>query len=224
VICELSHGQNFLDWWISCLPAIHANHLVIPETEKEQMIQDISGPTLQQEFLFSNQECVSLKMSKDTFRWDSPQSLVTWNQWITEQRLDYLVRLNAAQHILAKEFSFLPTPCANEDSFRLNGNSQQSKCLEAKARRGELKTAGHVMNVDRLSLMAANATIMNLPVLNVGNGHTHLSGTQKMDAKTVEHHGPVGETQKPGPLNPQFVEVMMGVPIGWTDCGSSETE
>jgi hypothetical protein len=80
------------------------------------------------------------------------------------------------------------------------------------------------MNVDRLSLMAANATMMNLNVLNAGNGHTHLSGTQKMDAKTVEHHGPVGETQKPGPLNPQFVEVMMGLSIGWTDCASSATE
>jgi hypothetical protein len=24
-------------------------------------------------------------------------------------------------------------------------------------------------------------------------------------------------------LNPAFVEVMMGLPIGWTDCASSET-
>jgi hypothetical protein len=62
----------------------------------------------------------------------------------------------------------LPTPCANEDSFRLSGNSQQSRCLEARARRGELG--------------------------------------------------------KPGPLNPEFVEAMMGLPIGWTDCASSGTE
>lgn len=224
VICEPSLGQSFLDWWISCLPVIHANHLATQETEKEQTIQGISGSTLQQEFLFSNQECVSLKMLKDTYRWDSPQSLVIWNQWVIEQRGDYLVRLNAEQHTIAKEFSFLPTPCANEDSFRLNGNSQQSKCLEARARRGELKTAGHVMSVDRLSLTVAHANIMNLNVLNAGNGHIHLCGVQKTDAQTVENHGRTGTTQQHGPLNPQFVEVMMGVPIGWTDCGSLGTE
>ena len=32
----------------------------------------------------------------------------------------------------------LPTPTASEQKYRLKGNSQQSKCLEAKARRGEL--------------------------------------------------------------------------------------
>jgi hypothetical protein len=32
----------------------------------------------------------------------------------------------------------LPTPTASEQKYRLKGNSQQSKCLDAKARRGEL--------------------------------------------------------------------------------------
>ena len=32
----------------------------------------------------------------------------------------------------------LPTPTAHEHKYRLKGDSQQSKCLEAKARRGEL--------------------------------------------------------------------------------------
>ena len=39
---------------------------------------------------------------------------------------------------------------------------------------------------------------------------------------------PDRKTEKPGPnglvLNPLFVEALMGWPIGWTDCGSSETE
>ena len=33
----------------------------------------------------------------------------------------------------------LPTPSANEDSYRLQGNTQASKCLEAMARKGELE-------------------------------------------------------------------------------------
>jgi hypothetical protein len=37
------------------------------------------------------------------------------------------------------ETRFYPTPSANEDSYRLNGNSQQSNCLGAIARREALK-------------------------------------------------------------------------------------
>jgi len=35
-------------------------------------------------------------------------------------------------------FQMLPTPSANEDSYRLKGNTQSSKCLEAMARTGKL--------------------------------------------------------------------------------------
>jgi hypothetical protein len=98
---------------------------------------------------------------------DSEKSLQTWKALVTKRRGEYSQRLKLALHTNEEESFFLPTPCANEDSFRLNGNSQQSKCLEARARRGELGEAG--------------------------------------------------------PLNPEFVEAMMGLPIGWTDCASSAT-
>ena len=39
---------------------------------------------------------------------------------------------------LARFVKLLPTPTANEHKYRLKGNSQASKCLEARARRGEL--------------------------------------------------------------------------------------
>ena len=62
--------------------------------------------------------------------------------------------------------SLLPTPSAHEHKYRLKGNSQASRCLEAQARR----------------------------------------------------------TGKDFQLNPQFVEEMMGFPIGWTDLEHSETQ
>jgi len=67
---------------------------------------------------------------------------------------------------LARTVMLLPTPSAHEHKYRLKGNSQASKCLEAKARR----------------------------------------------------------TGKDFQLNPQFVEEMMGFPIGWTDLNHSETQ
>jgi len=39
---------------------------------------------------------------------------------------------------------FYPTPCANEDSYRLKGNSQQSNCLGAMARREALKESPEI--------------------------------------------------------------------------------
>jgi len=69
----------------------------------------------------------------------------------------------------------LPTPTASEQKYRLKGNSQQSKCLEAKARRGELINS------------------------------------------SLEETGSNGESPLRLGLNPEFVEAMMGFPIGWTD-------
>jgi hypothetical protein len=107
-------------------------------------------------------------MSRDTSASDSEKSLENWKSLVIKRRGEYSARLNAGRATKDDESTSLPTPCANEDSFRLNGNSQQSRCLEARARRGELGEAG--------------------------------------------------------PLNPQFVEAMMGLPAGWTDCASLETE
>lgn len=217
-ILKHSHGKAFVEKWTSCLEDTLASRLVRQDQEKDKKTSDTCGHLLQKEFEFPDQQYVSLKMSLGIFRWDSPQSSAIWKKWVTKCHGEYSQRLKLVHHTKEKECLFLPTPCANEDSFRLNGTSQQSKCLEARARRGELTTAGFVRNVERISLLAANAIIMNLSVLNVENGLTHLHGNHTMDAQHVGPSGQHGITSKLGPLNPQFVETMMGVPIGWTDC------
>jgi len=223
-ILKPSLGTSFVTAWTSLLEVTPASRSAQPENDLEEKTQDTCGPTFQTGFEFFNQASASLRMSKGTSRWDCPASSAIWKSWVIKSRGEYSARLNAAHLTKDEESSYLPTPCANEDSFRLNGSSQQSKCLEAKARRGELKTAGYAPDVDRMSLMAVNATIMNLSVLNAQNGHIHLCGKQQMDALAAEQIGQNGITQKAGPLNPQFVEMMMGIPVGWTDCVSSETE
>lgn len=303
VISSRSLGQSFEDWWTSSLEATHASHSQQQDSDKEKTTQGTCGPISQMEFDLCAQDSASLRMSKGTSRWDSPQSSVIWKNWVTECRGEYLARLKLARltsenessswptvsardwkgcyqtlerkdgkfrgdllpdavrivesggkcHSLAtatkmgtaqsvdsttqtadvqdllrmdlntesmKISCSLPTPCANEDSFRLNGSSQQSKTLEAMARRGELKTAGSACIVDRMSFQAAHATTMNLDVISAESGHTHSTTASKMDAHIVEVSSQDGMTYQPGPLNPQFVEVMMGLPIGWTDCDS----
>lgn len=57
---------------------------------------------------------------------------------VTEQRGEYSARLKLAHRTNANECLSWPTVCANEDSYRIGGDSQQSKCLSAMARRGEM--------------------------------------------------------------------------------------
>ncbi len=167
-----SHTAIFTAKWTSCLPDILASRSVRPDFNSAPLTLDTFGPQLPKgsDLLdlgsFSSKTCRVISPSGSTL------SCETFKALVTAARLDYSQRLKLVRATNANGYSSLPTPCANEDSFRLNGSSQQSKTLEARARRGELQTAG--------------ATI------------------------------------PAGPLNPAFVEVMMGLPIGWTDCASSE--
>jgi hypothetical protein len=57
---------------------------------------------------------------------------------VTKRRGEYSARLKLVPHISASECSSWPTVTANEDSYRIGGDSQASKCLSAMARRGEM--------------------------------------------------------------------------------------
>jgi hypothetical protein len=167
-----SHTATFTAKWTSCLPDILASRSVRPDFNSASLTLDTFGPQLPQESALFDLGSFSSKTCRVISPSDSTLSCETFKALVTEAHSDYSQRLKLVRATNANGYSSLPTPCANEDSFRLNGSSQQSKTLEAKARRGELQTAG--------------ATI------------------------------------PAGPLNPAFVEVMMGLPIGWTDCASSE--
>ena len=220
-----SHTPAFTERWTSSLAAIPVSHSAPQASDSEQMTPATFGPSSQMELLQCDQNGVSLKTSRDISRWGCPTSSRTWQEWVIELRGEYSQRVKLVRATNAGEYSSLPTPCANEDSFRLNGSTQQSRTLEARARRGELRTTGCATPAERVSLRAASATILNLNVLNAGSGHTHLYTNHSLtDAPNVENYSPLGPITQRGPLAPSFVEVMMGLPVGWTDCVSSGTE
>ena len=224
----ISRGIFFTAAWISSVRGIRASRSAMLDSARVTTTSGISGPTSGEGLSQSDLPLSFSKTSRVTSRWDSPASSAIWRSWVTKQRGEYSARLKSVLRISASESSslrHLPTPCANEDSFRLNGSSQQSKTLEAMARRGELRTAatGNASNVDLLSLEGANAIMVNLNVTTAASGHIHSTIAQATDAPIVEQAGQSGGTQQAGPLNPSFVEAMMGLPIGWTDCASSET-
>lgn len=108
-ILNPSLGQAFETEWTSSLEVTHANHSPQQGSEQERMTQDTCGLGSQTEFGFCDQECASLKMSKDTSRWDSPASSATWKSWVTRCRGAYSQRVKLVRHTSASGYSSWPT-------------------------------------------------------------------------------------------------------------------
>ena len=123
LILRPSHGKAFGERWTSCLVATLASHSVQQGNGSEPKIQDTSGPVSQMEFAFVSQDSVSSKMSKDTSRWDSPQSSAIWKKWVTKCRGEYSARLKSAHPTNESGCLSWPTVTVNE-SKNSEGKSQ----------------------------------------------------------------------------------------------------
>lgn len=219
-----SQANAFTEKWTSFLEDIRANRSAQQASDLEKTTLDTFGHTLGNQSKRCDPQLAFSKMFTDISTLGSVMSCKIWKALVTAQCGEYSRRLKLAHAMNGSGYSSLPTPCANEDSFRLNGSSQQSKTLEAKARRGELMTAGNAPGATEMFLTAAHATTERFNVPSAKSGHIHFTMNTVTDANSVGDPLQAGQTIKAGPLNPAFVEVMMGVPIGWTDYVCSATE
>jgi hypothetical protein len=115
-ILNPSRGKAFETEWTSLLEVTHANHSPQQESEQERMTQDTCGLGSQTEFGFCDQECASLRTSKDTSRWDSPASSATWKSWVTRCRGAYSLRVKSAHPTNASGCSSWPTAKTQMDN------------------------------------------------------------------------------------------------------------
>ena len=178
--------------------------------------------------LIRESESTSLELEKN---WATPQTFDSNNLVRTPEKLAQTrAEKNAGCMNLREQVHYpdmdhsrkaaknWPTVTVGEEKYRIKGNSQASKCLSAMAVRGELghpdqanpntngKSQGS-WGTPRTS-QAMSATITeNLVNRNVGNLEEQ-QGRQSIGGK----------------LNPNWVEHLMGLPAGWTDLGSWETE
>ena len=206
---RLSHQNNFTDWWTSSLAATRASRSVPPVSDSEPMTQDISGRFCADQFeLFSPAES-SLKTSRDTPRWDSPQSSATWKRMVTEQRGEYSARLKSARLINASGSSSSDKGTTqligqHKNQFQLSGRQDLTNFSTDGKNPGQWPTPN-----------ASDAKGQNLPH-DIGRNYLRTDALPKPTY-----------CQK---LNPNWVEQLMGVPVGWTqlptewtDFDSSET-
>lgn len=233
----LSRGNNFASAWISSQAAIRASRSQAPGSDSAEKTLATYGPTSQMEFQFCDPGSASLKTSKDTLASDSERSSSTWASLVTRRRGEYSARLRSARLTNASGSSSWPTVTANEDSYRIGGNSQQSKCLSAMARRGEMSgpvapaipssdgsrpaswatpeaknQVGYQVWQDGTKWPKLGSQVQAWATPRPPNGGQTTSGAKDKQSKRqvlLQH-------QTGGKLNPRWVETLMGLPVGWT--------
>lgn len=117
--------------------------------------------------------------------------------------ITYGSKLSDAMLYLEKEKKkMLPTPTTGEQKYRLKGDSQASKCLEAMARRGEIN-------------------MYYSPTTNDSKNLT-FPKSQKNRTSVIGDMIRMKQNKPGGKLNPTFVEFLMGFPMNWTKTEPTE--
>ncbi len=189
LICDHSLGERFLAAWTSSLAATPASPSAQPASDSEQTTSDTSGLQSQMELGFSDPDSVSLKTSRGTSRWDSPQSSATWKNWVTKCRGAYSARLKSAHRTSANECSSWPTAKAR-DWKDTTGCSLDAVNPDGTHRNRRDRLVGAI--VAEMHGLAAQAS--------------SSSGGSRQE---------LWPTPRSGKLNPRWVETLMGLPVGW---------
>ena len=156
----------------------------------------------------------SSRTSKDTSVSDSEKSLKTWKALVTQRRGEYSARLKSAHLIREKESTSWATPRATDSvggPRTLNEKGQRISVSDP------AKTYGANLS-DQVRHWPTPTTHL------AKEGGYPAEYTRNTPSLTAVAMGSEGRPHSSGYLNPDWVEWLMGVPTGWTDLGSWETE
>jgi len=231
--------SRFETEYTSLLPAIRANHSLSQEKGKGQTTPDTFGRILKESLrqldLFGSSE----KMSLDTLPLDSPKFTEAYEIWVIQLRQDFLVRQSAERHTdgngylswrsphlptqhasnqsettyLCRQVKQWPTPRVSDTEGGLSPATQTST--------GFRNPRGHGSKLkEAIGLLDQDSPNMN------GKNQGWFT-PRASDWKGFVKQGKGGMnlmSQTKGKLNPDWVEQLMGLPVGWTDCDYSATE
>ena len=217
-ILKHSHGGSFTQKWISSLGDTHANHLAQLASDSAPKTRATFGHSLQMELGSCSPEFAFLKMLKATSASDLEKSLENWNQWVTQSRGEYSARLKSAPHTSESGCLSWPTVAANEDSYRIGGNSQASNCLSAMSRRGEMYGQHDQANPSTNGSLSESWATPRSGKTTDENPETWAKRNKLGHVATMPLTLQVKSWATPrlGKLNPRWVETLMGLPVGWT--------
>ena len=186
--------------------------------EKEKMIQDTCGQQSDNIFKPSDQNELFLRMSKGIYRLDSPQSSATWKKMVTQQRGEYSQRVKLAHHTKESESLSWATPNTmdhlpqrSEEALR----RQAQTTRKGRSRPANLREQVNPRAVEIYQEVKGWPTPRASEYKDCGpvgsKSQVHMDNKSYLCAKVKDPSMPSGC------LNPEWVEWLMGVPIGWTE-------
>lgn len=167
----------------------------------------------------SDLEESSSKTLQVTSRWGCSTSCPIWKAAVTERR-------GAATR---RRLSALPTDASESSSSGWPTPDCTMRPHEGNVR---LLRKGVEQGMDKAEADAMLGRDIGKPQGKLAAWPTpmtrdHKDGTATYDVPTNGHLGraaPRDPTSHPGQLNPDWVEMLMGFPVGWTDCAPLETQ
>jgi hypothetical protein len=234
-----SLGTDTEAWWISSVADSHVNRSQFLVVEKPPKTKDTSGLTSNQGLLFSTQRFVSLRTSMESLLPDPPDttqfstmSSATWNQWVIEQRQDSSQRRKLAHPTSERDGSSWPTP-----DVTMRPHEGNVRLLRKGVENGMSKDEADAILGRDISKPQGKLEAWPTPTVAEGN---KISNTANYGQKGLSNHPSIqGTPQRPplnksrgglpdldksstrgksqGQLNPDWVDQLMGFPVGWTD-------
>ena len=223
----------FVASWTESQEASHVSHFQAPENEKDKKTQGTYGQASQTLFDFADPDGSSSKTCQDWLPLGCVTSCKTWGEWVTERRGVYSQRKKLARHTKGNESSSWATPQASDhvEGARTAKESNQ-KCLGRDLNQMENWPTPRAGNPGSRKpgtggKILAEEAKKNWPTPRetMSRDATHDRGKCNL-GEVVHglHAGPPapeksntsGKNHGSPKLNPNWVEQLMGLEVGWT--------
>lgn len=202
--------RNLLrEWYISFMGDTLVRVFPLQESASDSKTPDTFGRILLESCRQLDLFGASSRTSPDTLASDSPKFIEAYEIYTTKLRRDYLGRLNVAQIIYDRDYTYLPTPTVKGNYNYKGASKKAGNGLATVLKREYLPTP---CARDTRSCNDYQSTIAKLD-----RGRRGQQG-QLVNRLMMLLNGERGR------LNPSFTEKMMGIPEGWTDLRYAEPE
>ena len=217
-ILKPSLQKSFEEKYTASLEDIPVSPSVAQESEKERKTQDTYGHISEsmsgQLDLFG----AFSKMSEVTPRWGYGESCPIWKKMVTERSGDCSQRRKQARLTNVSDASSWPTATARDHK----GCYKTLVRKDGKPRGDLLPDAVNIAEQNWATPLEDDSSNVNpnakrrASLVKDVNQHAGPPAPEKSSTSGKNHGSPK--------LNPNWVEQLMGLPIGWTDLGSWATE
>lgn len=231
LILKPCHANGFLEKWTSSRPGIPVRRSASPENEKERKTRATCGRISNELSANAGLHIASLKTSKATSVWDWRRFYPTWESLVTELRREYSARLRSARLTNGNGFLSWGTPTSRDWK---DGTAESCKNTPTNKLLGrEIHNVGRP-GPDKNSLNGKIREQSNWPSPHA-NCHTgagsHGAGGDNLQTVIESKSWPTPRTSKIASpdssgkvprelqgkkLNPDWVEQIQGLPVGWT--------